>query len=614
MEFVRVNDKLANEGNSLTILPLKILQPLRAPYDAMLVQPIGTMQATELRIGHADQDTAIKLYRNLLNIAFEHNVDLLVTPEYCLPWQLVEEIVDTELKPKQGALWALGCESITQKELSTFKAKWEEQGIEVLYETPPQQNRAYLCPLIYLFWVQDEDNNARNEVNLCMLIQFKSEPCGESVEVDHLYLGNDVYIFGNGANELNFFSLICADVFNITQLQIQEFHRDTLIAHIQLNQKPWHKDFTRYRDLLFSIGSNNPVELMCLNWATGVTWDNGGDPNNVTIWDHVANSAFYIPKRLFRKVPDTELDKLHKNGAYYNRVHSHWDGLFLNNAAQAILVRKQPIRFDGNQALALPWRIQYLKRFIPNTGKDAWIEDSEANDGFTDLLAEYRPADPMLKEGFDCFEANLKEAHDDSPLAVERSLELLQGPAGSPSSWYTRYELKALKIAAEESPRRVTTHQEKSLTRDGVTFRKQRVQASYVATTLHTQPLIWPIPLKDIGQGFEYHWREINPHSNVVPLEENGKPATLIYLDPCIPGQATTHYKKMAKSLREHAIKTCGDEDPVEAIIRTKDRLCVVYRENHQYKFLHESDGKKSITLPAYQSPTSYDTEDNYEH
>jgi len=614
MNFVRVNEKLTNKGNNLTILPLKILQPLRDPYDALLVQPLGTIQATELRIGHTDQNIAVKLYRDLLNHAYEYAVDLVVTPEYCLPWRVVEEIVDTTLKPKHGALWALGCESITPEDLDTYKARWEQQGIKVLYETPPLQNRAYLCPLVYIFWVNDADHNMGNGANLCMLIQFKSVPCGETFEVDHLYLGNDVYIFGNGDNELNFFSLICADVFNFTQDQIQSYHKDSLIVHIQLNEKPWHSDFKQYRNRLFSVGGNNRVELMCLNWATGVTWDNDGDPNNVTTWNHVANSVFYIPKRLCNKFPDTELDALHKRGVYYSRVHSHWDGLFLNNVAQAFLLRKQPLRFDGDQSLALPWRIQCLKRLIPNSEKDAWVEANEANDGFEDLLIEYKPSDPMLQEGFERFTENLTEIHDDSPLAVERSLELLQGPAGLPSSWYARYELDALNVAPEESPRRVTAHQEKCLTRLGVIYRKLRVQASYDAATLRTQQLNWPIPLKDIGQGFAYHWREAHPHCNVVPLEATDNPATLIYLDPCIPAEAKSLYQKMAKGLREHAVKTSDYEDPIESVIRAKDRLCVIYRENHQYKILHESDGKKSITRPADQSPTCYDTEDDNEY
>ena len=266
MEFVRVKEKLTQEGNNLTILPLKILQPLRVPYDALLVQPVGNMQATGLRIGHVDQDVAIKLYRNLLNKACENDVDLLVTPEYCLPWQLVGEIVETALKPKHNSLWALGCESITLGDLDTLKAEWEQHDIKVLYETPPPQNRDYLCPLVYIFWV----NNTGNETHLCILIQFKSEPCKDNIEVDHLYLGNDVYIFGNGENELNFFSLICADVFELTPKQIIDNHKDSLILHIQLNEKPWHPTFTQYRQKLFSVGSNNPVELMCLNWAMGV--------------------------------------------------------------------------------------------------------------------------------------------------------------------------------------------------------------------------------------------------------------------------------------------------------------------------------------------------------
>ena len=47
MEFVSANKELANEDNNLTILPLKVLQTIRDPYEALLVQPQGVMQATE---------------------------------------------------------------------------------------------------------------------------------------------------------------------------------------------------------------------------------------------------------------------------------------------------------------------------------------------------------------------------------------------------------------------------------------------------------------------------------------------------------------------------------------------------------------------------------------
>ena len=610
MDFVRASTKLTNEDENLSVLPLKILQPLRDLYDALLVQPLGAMQATEQHIGHVDQDSAVKLYRDLLGKACEHEVDLVVTPEYCLPWQVIEEISETGLKPKLGALWVLGCESIAPDALNAFKAKQTQKNIDVLYETPRQQNKNYFCPLVYVFWT----NDANDEPKLCMLIQFKTMPSKTPSENDHLYCGNDVYVFGDEVNEINFFSLICADVFEFTEEQIKNNHRDSLILHIQLNEKPWHPTFTQYRNHLFSVGSNNHVELMCLNWATGVTWDNNGDPDNVATWNYVGNSAFYIPRRLLQKFHDTNLDAIHKNGIYYNRVHSHWDGLFLNNAAQAILIKKQPIRSDGAQVLAMPWRLQFLKRFIPNVAKDAWIEANEASDGFTELLAEYKPADPNLQEGFDRFEANLREAHDASPLAVERSLELLQGPEGQPSSWHKREELHALEVAPEESPRRVTVHQEKCSTRKGAIFRKQRVQVSYDTATLYTQSLPWPKLVEDIGQGFTYQWRKDNPHSNVVPLGAAGNPATLIYLNPSMPGEARSNYIKMVKSLREHAVQTSAEGDCIESMIRAKDRLCVVYREDHGYKFLHEPDGKKSIAVPGGQSSTSVDAEDNNGH
>lgn len=603
MNFVSVNEKLANEENNLSVLQLKILQPLRDTYDALLVQPLGAMQANEQYIRHEDQDAAIKLYQDLLNKACDHAVDLVVTPEYCIPWSVIEKIAETDLKPKHKSLWALGCESITLDVLEDFKERWTQEGIKVLYETPSQQNKYFLCPLVYIFWV----NNDNEKPNICMLIQFKTVPSGGAFENDNLYCGNDVYIFGDGINELNYFSLICADVFEITPEQIQKHHKDSLISHIQLNEKPWHKDFVGYRNRLFSVGSNNKVELMCLNWATGITWDYGGGHENITTWDNSPNSAFYIPKILFKKIQDTELDVIHKNGIYYNRINSQWDSLFLNNTAQAILLRKQPIRFDGEQVLALPWRLKCLKRFVPNNDNNSWVEANEVDDGFKELLDEYSPIDPEFQDIFDRFKNNLMAIHDASPLAVERSLELLQGPEGRSSSWYYLEELHALEVGSNESPRRVTTCQEKCITRDGVVFRKRRVQASYEAAILHTENVNWPIPLRDIGEGFSYQWREANPHNNVVPLDATDNPATLIYLNSCIPGEAESRYKKMLKVLHDYVIKTCDSNNPeifIKNVTRAKDRLCVVYKDNLRLKVFHESDGKKSITEPANQSPT----------
>ena len=70
----------------------------------------------------------------------------------------------------------------------------------------------------------------------------------------------------------------------------------------------------------------------------------------------------------------------------------------------------------------------------------------------------------------------------------------------------------------------------------------------------------------------------------------------------------------MVACLRNHTFDISSDADFNANNIRAKDRLCVVYKENHQYKILHESDGKKSIAIPANQSPTSFDKEDDNEY
>lgn len=610
MDFVRLNDILANEYN-LAPLPLKILQPTRDPYDALFVQPDGTLNAVNGRVSHYNQDTVHDLYKSIIAQAHHESVDLLVTPEYSLPWSIAEDISTSQTQPKEGALWVLGAESITPNQLEEFKASQAQKGITVHCETLSQQNKTYLCPLLYFFWAR---SGPEAESQLCIFIQFKSVPCGGTFETGNLYLGNTVYLFGDGQNEINFFSLICADVFNFNEGLVQNFHRDALILHVQLNEKPWHNDFSRYRGFLFSVGSNSNVELICLNWATGVRWNTDGDRLNDKVWLHSPNTAFYLPKIRFNKIPDSEIDILHKKGLYYNLVHKAWDSLFLNKNAQAILVQKYPLRFDGDQSLTVYPKLTIKKRFSPENGEYRHELINGNNDGFLELLSEFKPDDGSPQEDYNSLKINLREAHEQSPLAVERCLELLQGPPGKPKSWHNRYELSALHVAIEESPNRVTTHQESSTDRAGVDFRKKRIQTSLDASSLHTRPLSWPKPLTDISGGFSYKWVKELPHNNVISNDVNGEPATLILLNSSITKDAEIQYLKLYKGLASHALETSKPDKIVENIVKAKDRLCVVYKDNLSYRILHKSDGKKSIAIPANQSPTSIDSEDDSEY
>jgi hypothetical protein len=599
MEFVRVNSLQVAPNISLDLLPLNALKPSREQYTSLYLQPEGLLKASTDGVKYFDTQAAENLYSDLLSKVSADELDLIYTPEYCMPWNVIKKIVRGEISVKKHALWALGSESIQPDELEVFKIFCDTQGVKVFCEELEQQNKSYLCPLVYFFWEKEADGRE----SLCVLIQFKTFSCGGTFEVDNLYLGSNIYIFGNGNNELNLFTLICADVFEFNDAMIQDNHSDSMIFHIQLNQKPWHKNFKKYRDSLFSVGSNSAVQLTCLNWATDVKWIKENNPQDYLSWSNCANSAIYSPNIKVKRFADSDLDELHKGGVYYNRVDAFWDMFLLGNTSQAIIMKQQPIRFDGVQALSIPFRINIVRRLVPDNNNQTWIEENEVDDGFIELLNEMELGQKSN------FSKSLSNMYNSSPLAVERSLELLQGPKGSANSWYNRYELSALEVAEGESPKRVTMNYENSEERAGVRPRKMRLQVGYDASILFKLGLDWPSPLKDIEQGFDFGWNKNTPHCNVYPIDSKQNPATLIYFETSIKGDVDNIYTKMVAGIQRSALNSNSD-DFVTKMVRAKDRLCVVYKENHETKIHHESDGQKSIAVPANLSVTSFDMDD----
>jgi hypothetical protein len=109
-------------------------------------------------------------------------------------------------------------------------------------------------------------------------------------------------------------------------------------------------------------------------------------------------------------------------------------------------------------------------------------------------------------------------------------MELLEGTDGSPSDWYTLRQLGALKVADEESLRRVTLSQEINRFRAGVRFRRDRARKAMIAARFSGHPMTWPTGAADFADGFRFRWTSVEPHCNVEPLNGNRGAATLVFL------------------------------------------------------------------------------------
>ena len=585
MQIVDVEQFLAQHdgANPLRPFSIAVLDPRREPYQALLCQPHGTVHAGHDRIGNSDSAASAPMYLALLQEAINRQSQLVVLPEYSVPWSVIGEIARGPLRPPMGSLWALGSESITPSELEALGASLADRNdVRLLHEAiDPQQRvqRSFIDPLVYVFWTRTQ----ADATVLCILVQFKTVPCRDDdhVELRSLYLGRNVYRFRNPNPTIQLIGIICSDAFEFDNASVDAHCADVLLLHVQLNKNPANPVYSAYRSRLYAVASNNSAEVLCLNWSAGVRIE--GMPNP---WNEIAGSAWYVSPRS-DPVDDADVNRLHHDGVYYCLVDKRWHGFYLNYSPHFIVIEMQRVFSTGPQVLAPRLAPHVVARCEWNEPNGSWT-DVNANDGFDAFLQGYAPLN-----------ASLPQMRQRDPLAVERAMELLEGTDGGPSDWYALKQLQALRVADEESLRRVTVSQETNRFRAGVRFRRERTRRAMIAIGVPGQPMRWPRGAADLASGFTYRWAAAEPHCNVEPLNGNGGPATLVFLgDEPDQDALSSVYAKLSKALRADAAqkRTAGTSN-VDAS-QAADRLCVVYRRNGVLQSHRPSDSN-SITEPA---------------
>jgi len=530
---------------------LRVLAPTQDNYRALLFQPQGNIELRQAGVRHVDSALANNQFSTFLDEAVRSAADLVVTPEYSMPWQTLEDQLLNGVVPPHGSVWVLGCESITKTELIEMQGRLSHL-VEFVFEKLADAPGRFLNPVAYVFYSKRHDPESSDQ--LVMLLQFKTCPMGDvdHFEINRLQTGTRLYCFGNATSQLRMATLICSDAFAFLDEHAKLLYDRTLVIHIQLNAKPRQDQFRRYRGSLLQYGGGQ-TELLCLNWAENVHALHNGSKN---CWSNIGGSAWYLCPDTFDSRDSTLTDN-HRRGLYYTWLESlRCHALFFNYSPAVFLLKATKVAHIGVPASLSRRRGPQLvetRAWDPNAS--SWELQNSVEDGFAAIAVECGNA-----------EANITAIAASNPFQVERILALCAGKVETGANWHSLKALDSCAIESTEVVRRITACQD----RDAHQFRVERLRRCRRLYRILESSL--PPGIADLEDGFELDWDSTSPHQNVV--SKNGRRATAIYL---ADGYSDTQVESIAKKVEEYLGQSFNHPDE---IIEARQRLQVWYRDD----------------------------------
>lgn len=517
VQCIQVADVLGARG--ITRPELELLAPTHESYRALLLQPAGPIFADSSRIGHRNADEAALRSGKFLAMAAERGNHLVVIPEYCLPIAVLLDCVCNDIFPKEGAIWVLGCESLTPLGLTHFVQAVGAQ-CEVIYESDGAASvqGTYFDAVAYCFVSKDTTGIPRKVI----LFQFKTCPSRDPhfLENEHLRVGNVIYQFRNADGLFGFSAIICSDAFTLSEdapLCRQLTHLSTLV-HIQLNPNPRHPDYRQYRAETFARNKTfSDCDIVCLNWAQNVNQFEveAGVP---VAWKNIGGSAWYLPEHRC-STHDQEVIRNDSLGLYYSLLEKRRHVLLFHYDEAVFELTVPKLANLGPAVLANQLGPQADNRYVWDALERRWQPDQNLPvTGFTDLLA----SDEHVVKAFAALQAV------GNKLSIERAVALSCGPHGISQAWHAIGKLEACQMKADEIVYRTTICMDFCL--DAKTARHSRVhQVSALNHILAHDTL--PPQVRDLmGGGAEITWDPATPNANIA--KPGCQPALISYLGP----------------------------------------------------------------------------------
>ena len=557
------------DTRGLTNPVLEVLNPTEESYRALLLQPSGPFLGDAGRIGPLDLDFADQQATRLLEMAVEGGHHLVVTPEYYLPIKTLLKCVEGDTFPAQDALWVLGCESMTPKQLEEFNTQALQTGkCEVFFEEDEaaEKQGTYFDPVAYCFIAKEKQSGNERRV---VLIQFKtiSSKDDHYFENKLLRTGRKIYQFFGPDKRLSLATIICSDAFGISEdknILLKLTERATLL-HIQLNPKPHNPDYQKYRVETFRRHRRSSnCDIVCLNWAENMVFMEHADGKKHE-WNNETGSAWYLPHDRCSS-DDAEIESNERKGLYYSKHRRDRHVLHFHYAPAVFELTVPKVEHTGHQLHANPTGPTMDARYTWDATSLKWDEQTECADTG---LAQLFSGDEKVEAAF----AQLKT--EESRLRIERAVALACGLNNETENWHAATELASLCIEDDELPQRVTVRLERD--EQIRTLRHDRIQS--VAALHHILATVVPLPLaiRDLeGGGARIHWSRKSPHTNVV--KDGQQPALVSYLGFNPRGDQITAKSDAAYDLlrkenipeRRHRVAVCyfTVDGPVFATIK----------------------------------------------
>lgn len=569
-------------GRTLCKPDLRCLRQDHEVYKTMLMQLVGKIEYDNNGIKLSDKNLATAKFNLFIDKAIAENVDLAITPEYSCPWTSIESFISENKLPPENKIWILGCQSIKPKELKAHIDK-NENVIWVYDKQLVEQNineEKFFDPVCIFF----KTKNANDEIKNVVIVQFKTHGFGGNEfewERDNCIAGQTLYVIENHRPSTRLVTIICSDTlqgldFNTME---NEYFKNSplLLVHIQLNQKPFQSNYKIYRTLLFSKGKEDlNKEVICLNWAKGVSYDDGG---RTKIFNTYGGSALYLKTNKI-VTSDERINHNHTKGLYYTSWGDKKSHIYFLNYDEGVFLiestKPSQINSDATQMLRTGPKI--LKTFAWDSN---WLEIPKIGDGFSQVCSEIEDATGNLT----CLTGNSNFTD------VERIIQLSVGEIDytRKEKWSEILNLFSFQVSDTEINYRNTFTQDPDIL--SIEKRKDKIgRYHFLKNSILKDPDQVPASFADAIVKFD----EASGSKNIYLLNlhspTTGRRGTAIYIGVKTLAQANAFKVK---------IESLFNEDQ-------QGKQVMVWYNSPNLQRIYEEDNKPGISENVSQSPVSY--------